>query len=170
MGDDLGGSTVTSPFGADDLVLGDESLGPAATQTLTRTGPVASTGWGTPGEQTMAFELGKRDYDILTGPGGAAGKNPSANGWDAVAVHRHTDELLIVENKASGLTGLVQDATSLTRAWQNNLTRAITEIQDLPDSEVKTRALTKLQALKHAGETHGTMPQGVRVVITNAGG
>lgn len=163
-------AAVRSPFGADGRVLSTQSL---VTDALTRTytGPYANSGWGTPAEQTMAFALGERGYDILIGPGGAAGKDPNANGWDAVAVHRATGELLIVDNKASGLPGLVEEATSITTRWTQNLDYAIRAIADLSDEVPdKAAALDKLRELQEAGKTGAAMPEGVRVAISNAGG
>jgi hypothetical protein len=125
---------------------------------------------GEMGERDAAFQLGKMGFEIITGPGGPGGHKLTAPGIDIVAFNPKTGELWIVDNKASGGTSKVRDATAITKNLKTNLSETIKTVNGMADFDKKAEVLGKLNAALTAVKGGKALPSDVKLVITNAGG
>src|SRR3989449_2625369 len=60
---------------------------------------------GAMGEQDAGFVIGKKGFEVITGPSGQRGHGLTQRGIDMVAFNPRTNQLWIVDNKASGGAG-----------------------------------------------------------------
>ncbi len=125
---------------------------------------------GAMGEMDAAFELGKMGFDPILSAGGPAGHKLTEAGFDIVAYNKSTGRLWIVDNKASGGTGTVRDASAITKNLETNLGKAIDIVKGLPQFETKQAVLSKLEATRSAVSGGKPLPMDVELVVTNAGG
>lgn len=125
---------------------------------------------GEMGERDAAFELGKRGFEIIIGPGGKGGHKLTTAGIDIVAHDPKTGKLLIVDNKASGGTSTVQDASAITKNLEKNLRRAIKQVKYMGKFPNKDAVLSKLNSTLSAVSAGKKIPANVDLVVTNAGG
>jgi hypothetical protein len=129
--------------------------------------------WGIPGEQDLAFYLGLQGWDVVYGPGGAAGKSAFTAGLDYLGVKIDSSgqvSLLLPDNKASGAVKPVAECTALTDNIRPNLDTLHKTVAGLPDFEVKPQVLSKLTELVDTIEKGGGYVPGVNFAISNAGG
>jgi hypothetical protein len=125
---------------------------------------------GEMGERDAAFALGKKGFELVVGPGGGKGHKLTERGFDIVGYNPKTKELWIVDNKASGGTRKVQDASAITKNILTNLKSTIAEVGRLPNFKNKYVILSKLRATVRAIEGGKSIPSDVALVVTNAGG
>lgn len=125
---------------------------------------------GEMGERDAAFALGQKGFNVIVGPGGPEGHKLTTKGFDIVAYNPKTDELKIVDNKSSGGTSTVQEATAITKNLGNNLKTTIDQVKSMPNFPEKNAVITKLEATLNAVENGKPIPSKVSLVITNAGG
>jgi len=123
------------------------------------------------GEQDMAFILGKMGHDPIIGPGGIAGKQTNERGFDYVGLNSKTGHILIADNKAVGIPGLVDEADALTSNFAQNVADAISQIEAAPSFVGKEHVISKLRELKdRLDRGDPNKPDGIDISITNAGG
>lgn len=142
---------------------------------------------GVLGEQAMGFHLGSQGYHIIEGPSGTAtfidpatgalnGHQITASGFDGVAFHPQTKDLIIYDNKAFQKIGNVSDASAITRNLQTNLDKTIGRMersrQFIPRDGLATfnQALQKLKQARDALAAGRPWPAGCRLAISNAAG
>lgn len=125
---------------------------------------------GAMGELDAAFTLGQRGFEIIIGPAGPGGHALTLPGFDIVAYNPKTGELWIVDNKASGGTGTVADASAITRNLEQNLEKAIVQVKAMPDFPSKAPVLTQLEATLDSVRTGKPLPPKVSLKVTSAGG
>jgi hypothetical protein len=137
-------------------------------------GPTAAHAGGAMGELDAGFGLGKLGFDIVLGPAGPGGHKLTANGLDIVAYNPKTGELLLVDNKASGGTKPVGDASAITRNLRESLNSAIAEVKALDPFPHQKAIVGMLEATRAAlrgkGRGKAKLPAAVTLVVTNAGG
>ena len=129
--------------------------------------------WGIPGEQDLAFYLGLQGWDVVYGPGGAAGKSAFARGIDYLGVRSDSNgqvSLLLPDNKASGTVKSVSECTAFTDNIKANLDALHATVEGLPDFKVKPQVLAKLTELAETINKGGGYVPGVNFAISNAGG
>jgi hypothetical protein len=129
--------------------------------------------WGIPGEQDLAFHLGLQGWDVVYGPGGAAGKSAFAAGLDYLGVRSDSNgqvSLLLPDNKASGAVKSVSQCPAFTDSIKLNLDTLHATVSGLPDFEVKPQVLAKLTELIDTIKKGGGYVSGVNFAISNAGG
>jgi hypothetical protein len=142
---------------------------------------------GVLGEQAMGFHLGSQGYHIIEGPSGTAtfidpatgalnGHQITASGFDGIAFHPQTKDLIIYDKKAFQKIGNVADASALTRNLQTNLDKTIGRMersrQFVPRDGLATfnQALQKLKQARDALAAGRPWPAGCRLAISNAAG
>ncbi len=125
---------------------------------------------GAMGELDAAFKLGERGFMIVIGPAGAGGHQLTEAGLDIVAYNPQSDETWVVDNKASGGTSTVQDASAITRNLAQNLRTAIAQIRTLPAFPHQERVIQQLESALDAVTKGNPMPAKVLLKITGAGG
>lgn len=138
-----------------------------------RSGPSVSQYFGVAGEQDMGFWLGQRGFSIVYGPGGAGGKSAFEKGIDAIAVPTDPKvglELLILDNKASGLTEPISKCSAFTDDPVTKLEQRVKAIVAGPDFPQKDPVLEKLGELIKTIKSGGGYVRGVRYVLMNANG
>ena len=122
------------------------------------------------GELDAAFLLGQQDFEIIIGPAGSGGHKLTLPGFDIVAYNPKTGELWIVDNKASGGTGKVADASAITRNLEQNLEKAIVQVKAMPDLPSKAPVMTQLEATLDSVRNGKPLPPKVSLKVTSAGG
>ncbi len=125
---------------------------------------------GAMGELDAAFALGEQGFEIIIGPAGSNGHKLTEAGLDIVAYNPLTDKLRIVDNKASGGTSTVKDASAITDNLKKNVRTAADKVKALPDFPNKAKVTAHLEATYDAVEKGKRLPGKVRLVVTNAGG
>ena len=125
---------------------------------------------GAMGEADTAFMIGKSGMEVVTGPAGPSGHGLTQCGFDCVAFRPSTEEVWIIDNKASGAARKIGDASAITENLAQNLERSIGEIKGIPDFPKKAIVLQKLEDSLTAVKAGKQLPSGVRLVVTNAGG
>jgi hypothetical protein len=127
------------------------------------------------GEQSMGFFLGERGYFILEGPSGAGGHAMNAHGFDGVAYHPTTKELIIYDNKA-WKKGSVGEASAIVENLEKNLDDLIKRISKaspggpmhgVPHSDA---ILRKLKQARSALRSGGGWPKSVKLHVYGASG
>jgi hypothetical protein len=129
--------------------------------------------WGVPAEQDLAFYLGQQGYNVVLGPGGATGKSAFAKGIDILAVKTlgSSIEILLGDNKASGVPGDVRECSAFTEDVANKLATLRTKVAAAPEFPERAQVLDKLdQTVTRIRQGGGQSVEGVRWVIANAGG
>src|SRR5215471_13899912 len=76
------------------------------------------------GEQSIGFYLGEAGYFIIEGPSGAGGHGVRDPGFDGVAFHPVTGEMIIYDNKAWKKTS-VNSASALRENLIENIEKQI---------------------------------------------
>ncbi|MGY1640641.1 hypothetical protein ACI782_05835 [Geodermatophilus sp. SYSU D00703] len=125
---------------------------------------------GAMGELDAAFALGQKGFEVVIGPGGPEGHKLTSHGFDIVAYNPQTGQSWIVDNKASGGTSTVREATAIINNLKINIDTAITHVKTLPDFPHKQVVLGKLTAARTALGAGRELPDAVSLVVTNAGG
>lgn len=125
---------------------------------------------GAMGERDAAFGLGRRGFDIVIGPAGPGGHQLTEPGLDIVAFNPATEELWIVDNKASGGTSTVQEASAITKNLEKNLKTALAEVKALPEFPNKSKVVALLDQAVTAVSGGKPLPAKVRLVVTPSGG
>jgi hypothetical protein len=159
----------------DKAILSSAALQkPAAEQApITRTVANQPGYWGVPAEQDLAFYLGQRGYNVVVGPGGAKGKSAFATGIDILAVRPlgSSIEILLGDNKASGVPGDVRECSAFTEDVANKLATLRTKVAAAPEFPERAQVLDKLdQTVARIRQGGGQKVEGVRWVVANAGG
>lgn len=125
---------------------------------------------GIMGERDAAFELGRRGFEIIIGPGGPGGHQLTERGFDIVAYNPRTGQLWIVDNKASGGIGRAYDASAITRNLAHNLADAARRVQAMPSFPHQHAVLAQLSTTFNAVRSGQPIPPTVSRIVTNAGG
>jgi hypothetical protein len=125
---------------------------------------------GAIGELDAAFVLGQRGFGIAIGPGGPGGHRLTATGFDIVAYNPATDQLWIVDNKASGGTSTVQSASAITTNLEANLTQSIQQIRRAHGFPHQQTIIRNLENALDAVRAGRPLPSNVERYVTNAGG
>ncbi len=125
---------------------------------------------GDMGERDAAFELGRRGFEIIIGPGGPGGHGLTERGFDIVAYNPRTGQLWIVDNKASGGTGRAYEASAITRNLAQNLADAARRVRAMPPFPHQQAVLAQLSTTFSAVRSGRPIPPTVSRIVTNAGG
>jgi hypothetical protein len=132
--------------------------------------PSAAHAGGAMGERDAAFALAREQgLKFVIAPGGAGGHKLTTPGLDLVGISP-TGELWIIDNKASGSPGKVQDASAIVENLVANVEAAIAHVKSLEAFPEQGDVIAKLETTASALRAGKPVPAGVRVVITNAGG
>ncbi len=128
---------------------------------------------GHAGEQSIGFYLGEAGYFIIEGPSGAGGHGANAHGFDGVAFHPESGELILYDNKAWKKTG-VDSATALRENLIKNLDEQIERIElhraagnEIPHAE---RILEMLKGARAAAKAGKDWPKAVKLYVYGASG
>ena len=161
--------------------VGSPSGGPGATaitggggqpvESSDRSRQGANTAYGFMGEQCGAFIWGERGYELVFGPSGAGGKSTSASGLDGLPWQAATKSLALWDNKQSVNPGALYSATAVNENLLRSVEGAIGQVSATSHPD-RTAILDKLQQFRLAltDPANHAAPDGVRIVISNAGG
>ena len=122
------------------------------------------------GELDAAFALGQQGFSMVIGPAGPGGHRLTASGFDIVAFNPTTGQVWIVDNKASGGTTSIQDASALTVNFRTNLADAIRQIRRASPFPHQATVIRHLENALTAVRAGRPLPSNVSRHITNAGG
>jgi hypothetical protein len=130
---------------------------------------------GALGERDLGYAMGREGLVQISQPAeagipGEARHGLTEGGIDAAYVDPKDGDLYLVDNKAYGQVRTVRECSSLTDNLPQNLEAMRGEIAKGPDHPYKQGALDKLDAAIVAAKQGERMPEGVHLVVTNAGG
>ncbi len=124
------------------------------------------------GEQTIGFLLGECGYMLLAGPGGSAGHNITAPGFDGVAYPPEARHVVIYDNKSYRRAGNVASATAIdsARNLMQNLQGLIATVQAMSDVPYRILVLHLLRKAEAALMSGTPWPEEVSLAVFNAYG
>ncbi|MFD0277842.1 hypothetical protein ACFVHB_28585 [Kitasatospora sp. NPDC127111] len=136
---------------------------------------------GAYGEHDLPFELGRRDMNMLVSSSGPGAHQLTGHGADAVALHRATGEIWVIDNKATGRLGMLEGrkATALIRNLRPTLEEVVTTVRGMPEFPAQADVVRRLEAALEAVRAGKPTPEqlaarldelGVKLKVTNAGG
>jgi hypothetical protein len=127
---------------------------------------------GALGEREVAFGLGEKGFRFIISPSGPGAHELTSSGFDSIAYNPKTDELWLIDNKASGSNAPIEGkkATALARNLGVNLERAAQAVRGIPDFPEKAAVLKKLEAASAAVTNGQQIPASlnVKLKVTNA--
>ncbi len=164
-----GGGASVSP-GSVNVPAGGSVAGPGS-----RAAPMtAAHAGGALGEREAAFALGERGFHFVIAPSGPGAHSLTGSGFDSIAYNPATDELWLIDNKASGSLGKIEGkkATALGENLGASLDAAVRAVRGIPDFPDKAKILGRLERGLGAVRDGQPIPANlnIKLKVTNAGG
>ncbi|MGW9043349.1 hypothetical protein ACWGQL_12435 [Streptomyces lydicus] len=165
------GPPPRTPAAPPPAMMSRESAVPAGDEEVRVTGAHAG---GAYGEHDLPFLLGARGIRLVITSSGPGAHALTGHGFDAVGVDPKTGEVLLYDNKGSGILDKAEGkkATALGKNLRNSLEEALAKIRAMPDFPEKAEVLRRLDGARSAVKDGKPIPPDlkVRLKLTNAGG
>ena len=149
------------------------------------TGEYLNHAIGRLGERDAAFFLGQNGWVVMYGPGGSTRfprnsplrvHQPTTKGLDMIAFNPHDGTVLILDNKAGGAAGVIDEVSAFEKDFAKKLKNRIGKLErakaGLPGWAAKDmeKVIGELKQAERALAGNGKWPAKVRLAVSNAAG
>ena len=160
-------------------------MGKPPTEWVSATGEYLNHAIGRFGERDAAFFLGQNGWLVMYGPGGSTRfprssplkvHQPTTKGLDMIAFNPHDGTVLILDNKAGGAGGVIDEVSAFEQNLGKKLKNRIAKLErgraGLPSwaSKDMDKVIDELKHAERALAGKGKWPSKVRLAVSNAGG